>query len=241
MSRKLKLKILASTPCTRPWGSLDDGERERYCDACDKHVHNFSAMTAREIERLVREREGRLCARVAFRVDGSVETLDGDSQPSVAARLILASSLLMPSALAAQSAKDAPVAHLSGKILKPDSSGPMPGAVVALLVNHQIVTSTRTDANGDFALSAVPGKYDVAFGSKLSDTVRIPGYELRPGDQSMDTLPLLAQSTTTVTVEANRKDYALMGTLEAQLGRPRFFWYAFQHPVRYVRSFRHGS
>jgi hypothetical protein len=245
MRRKLKLKILDSTPCTRPWNTLQGGDRERYCAACDKHVHNFAAMTAREIERLVRERDGRLCARVVYRADGSIRTADGASQPSVAARLVLASTLVFPTALAAQSAggtNEVPVAHLSGKILKPDSSGPMAGAFVALLSNHQIVASAHADQSGDFDVSAPPGRYDIAFGSSLSDAMRIPGYELRPGTQNLNTLPLLAQSATTVTVEAAyTAEYALGGAMTATFSRPRFFWFFFQHPVAYVRSFRHGS
>lgn len=239
--RKLKLKVLESAPCTQPWGAMRGNERERHCAACDKHVHNFAAMTAREIEQLVREREGRLCARRVYRMDGTLVTLDAVPRPAMAAGLVLASLLVLPMSLAAQSAStgDGRSAHLSGRILKSDSSGPMPDAFVALLANHQIVTSAHTDANGDFEMVAPPGTYDIAFGSSLSDAVRILGYQIQPGEQKLEALPILPQQTSTVIVEANMSDYALVGTMMAVIGPPRFFWYFFRHPIRYVRDFRH--
>jgi len=241
--RKLNLKVLESHPCTQSWDEMRGTARERHCESCDRKVHNFAAMTARQIEELLHDHQRRLCARVVFRPDGSVRTSDGISQPSVAAGLFLAGSLMLPLSLAGQSAsagQDRP-AHLSGRILKSDSSGPMSGAFVALLMNHQIVVSAHTDGNGTFEMAASPGIYDIAFGSSPSDVVRIVGYELRPGEQNLDTLPLMPQQTTTVTVVANTADSTLVGELSAVIGRPPFFWYFFRHPVGYMRSFRHTS
>jgi hypothetical protein len=91
--RKLKLKIVDSTPCPQPWSGMQGTERERHCETCNKRVHNFAAMSALQVEQLVREKEGHLCARVTYRSDGSIRTLDGPTQPSVAAGLVLAASL----------------------------------------------------------------------------------------------------------------------------------------------------
>jgi hypothetical protein len=117
----------------------------------------------------------------------------------------------------------------------------MPNAFVALLANHQIVASAHTNGNGDFEITAPPGTYDIAFGTRPSDIVRILSYQLQSGQQKLDAIPILPQQTSTVTVEANMADYALMGAMTAVIGRPHFFWYFFRHPIRYTRNLRHGS
>ena len=48
----------------------------RFCDRCNLHVHNLSGMTRDEAEELIRAREGRLCARIYRRFDGTVMTVD---------------------------------------------------------------------------------------------------------------------------------------------------------------------
>jgi hypothetical protein len=241
--RKLKLKVISSVPCTQPWTAMKGTNRERHCEVCDKYVHNFAAMSRRQIEELIREKNGHVCARRVYRADGSLMTLDDSHGFPIAAGIVLASSLMLPLSLAAQSASagEGPPARLSGQILKSDSSGPMPDAFVALLANHQIVASAHTNENGDFEIKAPPGTYDIAFGSKPSDTVRILSYQLQPGEQKLDALPILPQQTSTVIVEANMADYALVGAMTAVIGRPHFFWYFFRHPILFTRSLRHES
>jgi hypothetical protein len=241
--RRLNLKVLNSAPCKQPWSGMQGNERERHCAACDKQVYNFSAMSQRQIEKLIREKNGHLCARRVYRADGSLKTIDAAPSSPIAAGIVLAGSLVLPLSLAAQSATtgEGPSARLSGQILKSDSSGPMPDAYVALLANHRIVASAHTNVNGDFEIVAPPGTYDVAFGSTSSDTVRILSYQLQPGQQKLDALPILPQQTSTVTVEADMADYALMGAMSSVIGRPHFFWYFFRHPIRYARNLRHGS
>jgi hypothetical protein len=216
--------------------------RTRQCEACDKTVFNFEAMSAREIEELVDKTGGHFCARVPFRADGSIKTLEGQSRPSVAAGLVLAATLALPSVSLGQSAggvAEQPKAHLTGSILRPDSSGPLAGAFIALLSNHQITASLHSDANGNFDLEAPPGKYDIAFGSDISNTFRIISYELQDGGQNLGNLPLQSPTTTTVRAESNTTNYTTTGVVT--IVRYRFFWYFFKHPIRYVKNLRHTS
>ena len=57
--RKLKLKILSSSPCTQPWSAMEGNERERHCAACDKQVYDFASMSQRQIEELIREKNAK--------------------------------------------------------------------------------------------------------------------------------------------------------------------------------------
>ena len=49
-------------------------DRVRFCEDCKLHVYNFSSMTPPEIEALISQREGRLCARLYQRPDGTTLT-----------------------------------------------------------------------------------------------------------------------------------------------------------------------
>ena len=55
---------------------MDGDERVRFCRECNRNVYNLSAMTEREAQRVVAEREGRLCVRFYQRRDGTVLTSD---------------------------------------------------------------------------------------------------------------------------------------------------------------------
>src|SRR5262245_29879001 len=78
-------RIEIATPCPTTWEPMNGDDRVRYCGICEKNVYNFSAMTAAEVEGLVREKEGRLCARFYQRADGTMLTADcptGIPQPA---------------------------------------------------------------------------------------------------------------------------------------------------------------
>lgn len=47
-------------------------DRVRYCPQCKLNVYDFSALSPKEIERLVLQKEGRLCGRFYQRADGTM-------------------------------------------------------------------------------------------------------------------------------------------------------------------------
>lgn len=106
MSRnRLSFTPAIAKPCEESWAAMAGSARERYCELCDKTVHNFAAMTAAEIERLVARNEGKLCARITRRGDGSLVTLEARPKTPIAAQLVASASLMASAAgLAAQSA-----------------------------------------------------------------------------------------------------------------------------------------
>jgi len=66
--------VRIASPCTASWERMEGDERVRYCDHCRLNVYNLSDMSASEAEALVREKEGRLCARFYRRRDGTILT-----------------------------------------------------------------------------------------------------------------------------------------------------------------------
>jgi len=53
MHRKLPFEVTVASPCEELWGAMRGSTRERHCELCDRQVHNFAALTAKEIEKLV--------------------------------------------------------------------------------------------------------------------------------------------------------------------------------------------
>jgi hypothetical protein len=215
---------------------MQGNQRERHCEARNKHVHNLSAMTPLQIEHLVREKEGHLCASVTYRSDGSIRTLDGPTQPSVAAGMVLAASLAFSSHAAAESASKAPdalTAHLSGTVLLRDGTGPLAGAYVILRSNHVAVASTRTDAKGNFLITAQPGQYDIWIGPNILFGVPIHAADLHEGDQSLQPLRVAFQSNPEYVSE-----FTTGGAMAATYTYP--ISYLFKHPIRYLKHLPHN-
>ena len=73
---ELLKNLRVASPCHIGWEQMTGDERIRFCDSCKLSVYNFSEMTEREIERLLREKEGRVCGRIYRRADGTLLTRD---------------------------------------------------------------------------------------------------------------------------------------------------------------------
>src|SRR5262245_35126293 len=69
-------QISIAKPCPARWDEMTGDERARFCQHCQKHVYNLSAMTAADAVALIREKEGKLCGRIYRRADGTVLTAD---------------------------------------------------------------------------------------------------------------------------------------------------------------------
>ena len=73
----MKLELLTiPTPCHANWAAMAGDDRVRHCRECHLDVFDLSAMTREEAQRLVEEREGRLCVTFWKRADGTVITQD---------------------------------------------------------------------------------------------------------------------------------------------------------------------
>jgi hypothetical protein len=69
-------EIRIASPCTASWDEMQGDDRVRFCQHCRLNVYNLSAVTRREAEALVKEKEGRLCVRLYRRRDGTALTAD---------------------------------------------------------------------------------------------------------------------------------------------------------------------
>ena len=69
-------KLRIASPCTEKWDAMTGDDRTRHCAKCRLNVFNFAGMSTPEIEALLTEKEGRVCARLFRRSDGTVLTKD---------------------------------------------------------------------------------------------------------------------------------------------------------------------
>ncbi len=69
-------RMRIASPCNVGWENMTGDDRTRFCDQCSLHVYNISAMTRDEVAVLVKNTEGRICARLYRRADGTVLTRD---------------------------------------------------------------------------------------------------------------------------------------------------------------------
>jgi len=69
-------RLRIATPCPMSWAQMTGDDRVRFCDQCHLNVYNISELTRIEAEALIAASEGRLCARLFRRADGTILTKD---------------------------------------------------------------------------------------------------------------------------------------------------------------------
>jgi hypothetical protein len=68
--------IQVASPCDASWDDMAGTERMRFCHLCQKTVYNLSVMTREQAEKLIRQKEGKMCVRLYKRRDGTVMISD---------------------------------------------------------------------------------------------------------------------------------------------------------------------
>lgn len=69
-------RVRVASPCPASWEGMSGDDKVRFCDQCQLHVYDISRMTRRQAESLIAHTEGRICARLYRRVDGTILTKD---------------------------------------------------------------------------------------------------------------------------------------------------------------------
>ena len=69
-------RLRVASPCPISWEKMNGNDRVRFCQLCNLSVYNIAELTRREATALIAETEGRICARLFRRTDGTVITRD---------------------------------------------------------------------------------------------------------------------------------------------------------------------
>src|SRR6185295_17899117 len=67
--------LTVPSPCSADWNSMIGNDQVRFCEHCSLDVHDLSAMTRLQAERLVAKSNGRLCIRYRRDLSGQLQTL----------------------------------------------------------------------------------------------------------------------------------------------------------------------
>src|SRR5882724_539159 len=67
-------RITIPAPCDADWDSMIGNDQMRFCEHCNLHVTDLSAMTRQAAMRLVARSKGRVCVRFIQRPDGGILT-----------------------------------------------------------------------------------------------------------------------------------------------------------------------
>lgn len=71
-----KFMLRVASPCRAAWDAMDGNDQVRFCRECSRNVYNLSEMSRDEAQRVINQREGRICVRFYQRRDGTVLTSD---------------------------------------------------------------------------------------------------------------------------------------------------------------------
>lgn len=176
-------RVSVEKPCTADWEKMFGNDEVRFCEHCVKQVHNLSAMTRKDAERLIKKSNGDLCIRyytdknkrIAFYEDAPVQITRLGRRVSQFAASVFTAALSV-SAVAAQGgariALETPTetaqtqtdkaktaksgaSSIKGKILDP-SEAIVPGASVSLLDSAEnVVYQTETNEEGIYEIKYV--------------------------------------------------------------------------------------
>jgi hypothetical protein len=202
-------RIRIAEPCHASWDDMAGDERVRHCTLCSLNVYNFAEMSREEIRELVLRTEGRLCARLYRRTDGTLLTRDCPAgfralqrRASRIAAALIASLLALPAWAAGGTSCIKPRLKTSGSQVKiaiervaaaqpavfagvvRESDTALPGVTITIrdeITNRQTVAFT--DANGAFSIPALTnGTYRVEITLSGLMPTTIEHLELKSGE-----------------------------------------------------------
>jgi hypothetical protein len=162
-------RVTIAAPCSADWDSMPGTDQVRHCGQCNKNVYNLSAMNRRQAEALLRETEGRLCARLYRRADGTILTENCPAGLRTIGRRVSRVAGAAMSAVAALSSATAaqfpmfPLPAAVTGVVQDQSGAVIANAKVDLISDASGKTFTlRADGSGRFQAGLLPpGAYTI--------------------------------------------------------------------------------
>ena len=140
--------LRVASPCPASWDQMTGDHRVRFCDLCNLPVYNIARMTRREASALIAKSEGRVCAQLYRRTDGTIITKDCPvglralrRRAAKAAGVVFAMIMSLAGSVAGQkpSSKDKSSCHQQVKITRKTFAGAS---------DNSVLTATILDPNG---------------------------------------------------------------------------------------------
>lgn len=219
------LGLTVNSPCTAEWDSMAGNEQVRFCEHCEKSVHNLSAMTRKDALRFVRANAVGVCVR--FYSDPRGRTLHEPATKlhritrraskmaagAFGAALALGATVLAQTPSGRQEAAAARIDTREGSSLTGTVLGPNGSVVAGVLVyayNSKTGESKTATTNADglyHVRQLTPGTYTVMFRAEGFEQEDVDKVELQPGvEQRQDLILALPGTKPAKTEEAEEAD-----------------------------------
>ena len=225
------LNARIASPCSANWDQMPGDNRVRHCAECNLHVFNFSEMTSEEIERLVAETTGRLCARFYQRPDGKMLTKNCPvgvraavfRASSIAAAVLTAAVSLAPKNAGAKpkqiSSSLVQIATVQNtltlQVLDPLGAAISNASVTLVDEKSKKTLSAVTGADGKLSLSGVPaGSYDLSVNALGFSTSKLTHLRLPSPETITVRLQLGALMGEVVSISAEEPSKSAFGVLQ---------------------------
>ena len=178
-----KLKISIPKPCQENWHQMDGTAQERFCAKCRSSVIDFSALTRKEAERLLKSAKGPICGRLVHDPQGDI-VFRPDPGAGNFAR-VAGLSLTAISGLAAQSTCELKIQakDITGAVITHANVSTKPGT-----------KSGETNSHGAFSTQLEPGHYQLEVQSPGFETFRRAEIEVACSNQQ----PTVVEATLNV-------------------------------------------
>jgi hypothetical protein len=191
-------------PCPMAWSSMTGESTARTCERCQQAVHDFSILSAMQIQSLMGDPSKRVCARMDWK---AVQRLGASPLKA----LVLSTMLTTVGVVTAAQPTETPTVNLPA-IRGVVHAGDQPVSDVEVRAKHEgrgKGTVTRTDERGEYSFADLtPGLYVISFVSHKSDP------------QSSDVAVEVCAGTTVI-LDTKAKDYSgVLGEVIATGPRP---------------------
>lgn len=183
--QKLKMYLRIENPCHENWTQMTPLEKGRFCDACQKKVHDFTSSSKQELIDLYRLNDGHLCGRVksSFLTEQFVAHQQRKSYLQylktfcLAAIISFGASLFtVKSALASNLNKlkkeyltiqdSINLVEIKGVIRDKENKELLPFCNVRIMIGDSVIAGTSTDMDGKFSLK-IDSKKNPVFDLKV--------------------------------------------------------------------------
>lgn len=149
------LRVSFPKPCGEKWDAMRPEGCNRFCDKCEKTIHDLSRLTLEEAERLASS-GGEICVRAQVSSRGVVELRPGRSTRRMVAAIGASVGILTASGQAA-AAEEPKLGAIKGEVL-----GSCGGMIVSATAADGRTYHAKVGPNGRYKVKRLPaGRYEV--------------------------------------------------------------------------------
>ena len=155
-------RIRVDEPCHEDWGAMRPEGTKRFCDRCDKHVHDLSALTEAEAQAVLATGDAaRVCVRYLVDVEGAIVFRKPAPIVPVAALRRRPQPIVRAAAMALALAACTPHQQTVGE-MKPvvieEKAEPTPAQVEIPPVPQPQPQPEMREVKGEFSMDDMPSK-----------------------------------------------------------------------------------